>query len=211
MSWVRILPPLPGFYFCDAMVGVAKWLTHRIVAPALVGSIPIAHPIVGESPSGKATDFDSVTRRFDPYLPSHFEPLAQLVEHLTFNQGVAGSSPAWLTTYKARCVREIGWQTGNSLPSDFAFVCESCAWASIISADRRKWTSQRESWGRARGAYGLVLQGTLPTLHSLQWLQLGSKNAVAPRFTAAAAPARIAIQGSLLRWRRSFREIPGKK
>jgi hypothetical protein len=27
------------------------------------------------------------------------EPLAQLVEHLTFNQGVAGSSPAWLICY----------------------------------------------------------------------------------------------------------------
>ena|SRR5690606_29769849 len=29
----------------------------------------------------------------------HFvrEPLAQLVEHLTFNQGVGGSSPPWLT------------------------------------------------------------------------------------------------------------------
>ncbi len=26
-----------------------------------------------------------------------FEPLAQLVEHLTFNQGVEGSSPSWLT------------------------------------------------------------------------------------------------------------------
>jgi hypothetical protein len=26
------------------------------------------------------------------------EPLAQLVEHLTFNQGVEGSSPSWLTT-----------------------------------------------------------------------------------------------------------------
>jgi hypothetical protein len=51
------------------MVDVAKWLTHRIVAPAFVGSIPIIHPI-GESPSGKATDFDSVMRRFDPYLPS---------------------------------------------------------------------------------------------------------------------------------------------
>ena len=27
----------------------------------------------------------------------HYEPLAQLVEHLTFNQGVEGSSPSWLT------------------------------------------------------------------------------------------------------------------
>ena len=26
---------------------------------------------VGESPSGKAPDFDSGIRRFDPYLPSH--------------------------------------------------------------------------------------------------------------------------------------------
>ena len=26
-----------------------------------------------------------------------YEPLAQLVEHLTFNQGVDGSSPSWLT------------------------------------------------------------------------------------------------------------------
>ena len=27
------------------------------------------------------------------------EPLAQLVEHLTFNQGVEGSSPSWLTIF----------------------------------------------------------------------------------------------------------------
>ena len=27
----------------------------------------------------------------------NYEPLAQLVEHLTFNQGVEGSSPSWLT------------------------------------------------------------------------------------------------------------------
>jgi hypothetical protein len=39
-------------------------------------------------------------RRFESCFPSHFEfePLAQLVEHLTFNQGVEGSSPSWLTT-----------------------------------------------------------------------------------------------------------------
>jgi hypothetical protein len=41
-------------------------------------------------------------RRFESCFPSHFkfEPLAQLVEHLTFNQGVEGSSPSWLTTVK---------------------------------------------------------------------------------------------------------------
>ncbi len=29
-------------------------------------------------------------------LHQFYEPLAQLVEHLTFNQGVEGSSPSWL-------------------------------------------------------------------------------------------------------------------
>ena len=28
-----------------------------------------------------------------------YEPLAQLVEHLTFNQRVEGSSPSWLTSF----------------------------------------------------------------------------------------------------------------
>ena len=31
------------------MAIVAKWLTHRIVVPAFVGSIPISRPIVGYS------------------------------------------------------------------------------------------------------------------------------------------------------------------
>ena len=31
------------------MVGMAKRLTHRIVAPARMGSIPITHPILGRS------------------------------------------------------------------------------------------------------------------------------------------------------------------
>ena len=36
------------------------------------------------------------------------EPLAQLVEHLTFNQRVEGSSPSWLTIF-LRVWRN--WQT----------------------------------------------------------------------------------------------------
>ena len=49
---------------------------------------------------GKATDFDSVIRRFESYYPSHlFGPLAQLVEHLTFNQGVPRSSRGWITIF----------------------------------------------------------------------------------------------------------------
>ena len=57
------------------MVGVVKWLRHRIVAPACVGSNPITHPKNfiddGASPSGKATDSDSVIRRFESCCPSH--------------------------------------------------------------------------------------------------------------------------------------------
>ena len=50
------------------MAVVAKWLTHRIVAPTFVGSIPIDRPIKNAG-------------------------VAQLVAHFTRNEGVGGSSP----------------------------------------------------------------------------------------------------------------------
>ena len=72
----------------------------------VAGSIPVSRPtiaIVGVSPSGKALDFDSSIRRFKSCHPSQnkliFGPLAQAVEHLTFNQVVRGSSPRWFTTF----------------------------------------------------------------------------------------------------------------
>ena len=56
---------------------------------------------IGVSPSGKATDFDSVTRRFESCYPSHrYDPLAQSAEHLTFNQGVRSSNLRWVTIYE---------------------------------------------------------------------------------------------------------------
>ena len=86
------------------MAIVAKWLTHRIVVPALVSSITISRPIIflGYSQAGKATDFDSIVMPgWNPGTPQPlfiiFEPVTlQLVEHLTFNQRVEGSSPSWL-------------------------------------------------------------------------------------------------------------------
>ena len=48
---------------------------------------------------------------FDPRCPlQKYEPLAQSVEHLTFNQGVTGSIPVWLTKYGSvpQLVRECG-------------------------------------------------------------------------------------------------------
>ena len=86
-------------------MAVVKRLTRRIVAPLLEGSIPSSHPIIirflslGRSQVGKARDFDSRMRWFESSRPSQCDPLAQSVEHLTFNQGVPRSSRGWITNY----------------------------------------------------------------------------------------------------------------
>ena len=59
------------------------------------------------SPSGKATDSDSVMRRFESYSPCQYDPLAQLAEHLTFNQGVPSSNLGWIT------IIHIMWPLGQ--------------------------------------------------------------------------------------------------
>ena len=58
----------------------------------------IINLILGRSQVGKARDFDSRMRWFESSRPSQYDPLAQAVEHLTFNQGVDGSSPSWVTS-----------------------------------------------------------------------------------------------------------------
>ena len=61
--------------------------------------IPVRSPLIlGISQVGKAHDFDSCMRRFESCIPSHInDSLAQLVEHLTLNQGVPSSSLGWVT------------------------------------------------------------------------------------------------------------------
>ena len=64
--------------------------------------------VMGCSQAVKATDFDSVTRRSKSCHPSQFDPLAQSVEHLTFNQGVRSSNLRWVTiwlTFQGPCGR----------------------------------------------------------------------------------------------------------
>ena len=90
------------------------------MVPGVEGSSPFTHPTkrnegsgvsrslipfhTGVSPSGKARDFDSLTRGFESRLPSQrplgggCDPLAQLAEHLTFNQGVRSSNLRWITS-----------------------------------------------------------------------------------------------------------------
>lgn len=81
------------------MAGMVKWLTRRIVAPLCVGSIPTTRPIFnfiwGYSQAVRQRTLTPSFPWFESRYPSH-EPLAQLVEHLTFNQRVEGSSPSWL-------------------------------------------------------------------------------------------------------------------
>ncbi len=45
----------------------------------------------------KAPDCGSGDHGFESHYPPHFDPLAQAVEHLTFNQGVRRSSRRWVT------------------------------------------------------------------------------------------------------------------
>ena len=89
-------------------MGIVQLAERQIVALDVVGSSPTTHPIgvppvsIGVSPSGKARDFDSRIRRFKSYHPCHeCDPLAQPVEHLTFNQGVRSSNLRWITNKNA--------------------------------------------------------------------------------------------------------------
>ena len=50
---------------------------------------------MGYSQVGKALDSDSSISQVRVLLPQ-CDPLAQPVEHLTFNQGVRGSNPRWV-------------------------------------------------------------------------------------------------------------------
>ena len=98
-----------------------------------MGSTPITHPNNkkpnGVSPSGKARDFDSRIRRFESFHPSQYGPLAQSVEHLTFNQVVPRSIRGWITKYAIVAeladapdlgsgIFDVGVQVSSVAPSD---------------------------------------------------------------------------------------------
>src|SRR6185312_7829785 len=67
----------------DAVACRNARLRRRGTAPAAASGLDRVGPalrktrsgeVSGESPSGKALDFDSSIRRFDPYLPSQLQP-----------------------------------------------------------------------------------------------------------------------------------------
>ena len=74
-SWVRAPPSTPFFTpwatRCERALGRGQAVRHETLTLALAGSTPAA--------------------------PAMFDPLAQLAEHLTFNQGVRSSNLRWVT------------------------------------------------------------------------------------------------------------------
>ena len=84
-----------------------SWLARQIVVLEIVGSSPITHPffmqtyslravnLMGYRQAVKAQHFDCCIVGSIPTSPV-YGTLAQMVEHLTFNQVVGGSSPPCL-------------------------------------------------------------------------------------------------------------------
>ena len=68
------------------MVNVAQSVEPRIVIPVVVGSSPIVHP-------NQTLDAPRLNRVELMCFTMSIGPLAQLVEQLTLNQRVLGSSP----------------------------------------------------------------------------------------------------------------------
>ncbi len=115
---------LRHFHAYNNCGSVAQLVEQRTENPRVGGSIPSRATIAftagisnrekrhaNRRPRGglakwpNAADCKSVpfrVRWFESITLHHLsEPLAQLVEHLTFNQGVEGSSPSWLTSFFA--------------------------------------------------------------------------------------------------------------
>ena len=82
--------------------GVAQFGSAPGLGPGGRGfeSLHLDHYMVGIAQLVRAPDCGSGGREFDSHYPPHLrDPLAQSVEHLTFNQGVPRSSRGWITIY----------------------------------------------------------------------------------------------------------------
>ena len=147
------------------MVGIAQLVRVPGCGPGGRGFEPHYSPhftdsaYYGVSPSGKAPDFDSGTRRFKSCHPSHFfrDPLAQLVEHLTFNQVVRSSTLRRITNpfFYCRCFPVCGCG-GIGRRARFRFWCPKGVWVQVPSPapKRRDRFCGSSSFGRAQPCQG---------------------------------------------------------
>ena len=77
---------------------------------------------MGRSQAVKARGFDSRMRRFESCRPSQCDPVAQLVEHLTFNQRVRSSSLRWVTSFsRGRGGMADAPDLGSGVPGTYEF------------------------------------------------------------------------------------------
>ena len=84
------------------------------MALEVVSSILVARPtLMGCSQEVKAPDFDSGITLVQIQPPQPPGPLAQLAEHLTFNQGVPSSNLGWTTTLYALLAQLVEQLTLN--------------------------------------------------------------------------------------------------
>ena len=78
-----------------------SWIEQRTSNPCARGSNPLrCANLWGIAKSVRHQTLTLAFRRFESCYPSQFyDSLAQSVEHLTFNQGVRGSNPRWITIH----------------------------------------------------------------------------------------------------------------
>ena len=103
-------PSTPAIYFFG-MCQQLSWIEQRPSKAWVGGSNPSWHTTIFKKPHGGCSSVGQSARlwlqrswvRIPPFTPqllklNRYDPVAQLVEHKTFNLGVPGSSPGWITS-----------------------------------------------------------------------------------------------------------------
>ena len=113
--FIRVLydsnPSLVNFIYG----GVAKWpnaVDCKSIPSGFGSSNLSSSTTIGVQPSGKASDFDSDIPlvRIQVPQPIYVGPLAQSVEHVTFNHGVTSSNLVRITIFFAQMAEQVDAQ-----------------------------------------------------------------------------------------------------